>query len=268
VILRFAPLLAAVLFALPAQAKEYLPLSMQGIDIEEHLGGAVDKSLVFTDHTGQQQTLGQLMEGDVPVLLTLNYYRCAMLCNLQLNALIKAIKGARWVPGDQYRIVTISIDPREGWELGRDKRDSYKKTLGMGDVDWTFAVGAEDQIAALADSLGYRFKYDPDQDQWGHTPAVFFLTTEGTISRYLYGLTYVARDLRFAVLDASEGKIGTSVDRFLMSCFHYDSSIGNYQPFAWGVMRAGGVFIMASLSVLMGFMWRIERRRQDAENLS
>lgn len=265
---RFALLMAVLTFALPAQAKEYVPPALQGVDIQEKLGESVNPDLVFTDHTGAERTLGDLLAGDVPVLLTLNYYRCKMLCSLQLNALTTAIKGAKWVPGDQYRIVTVSIDHRENWELGRDKRESYKKSLGMGDVDWTFAVGAEDQIKALADSLGYSFQYDPVQDQWGHTAAVFFLTPQGKISRYLYGLTYISRDLRFAVLDASEGKVGTSVDRFIMSCFHYDSSIGNYQPFAWGVMRAGGAFIVASLSLLMGFMWRIERRRQDVENLT
>ncbi len=264
---RLLPLLAVLCLAVPAQAKEYVPPALQGVDVVEHLGGNVDTSLVFTDHTGTQRTLGELLAGDVPVLLTLNYYRCKMLCSLQLNALLTTIKGAVWRPGDQYRIVTISIDHRESWELGRDKRDSYKKQLGMGDVDWTFAVGSEDQIAALADSLGYEFEYDPIQDQYGHTAAIFFLTPQGRISRYLYGMSYIARDLRFAVLDASEGKVGTSVDRFIMSCFHYDSSIGNYQPFAFGVMRAGGAVIVASLSLLMGFMWRIERRRQDAENL-
>ncbi len=121
-----------VLFVLPAQAKEYVPHTMAGIDVEERLGESVDPGLIFTDHTGTQRTLGELLAGDVPVLLTLNYYRCKMLCNIQLNALSKAIRGAKWVPGDQYRIVTISIDPNEGWELGRDKRDSYKKMLGMG----------------------------------------------------------------------------------------------------------------------------------------
>ena len=245
-----------------------MPPALQGVDIEERLGESIDPSLVFTDHSGAERTLGELLTGDVPVLLTLNYYRCKMLCSLQLNALTKAIKGAKWRPGEQYRIVTISIDHRESWELGRDKRESYKDKVGMGDIDWTFAVGAEDQIAALSDSLGYRFEYDAEQDQWGHTAAVFFLTPAGKISRYLYGLTYLARDLRFAVLDASEGKVGTSVDRFIMSCFHYDSSIGNYQPFAWGVMRAGGAFIVATLTLLMAFMWRIERRRQAAETLS
>jgi protein SCO1/2 len=252
----------------PADGKEFLPLALEGITVAEKLGGMVDGGLRFTDHQGRMVHLADYLDGEKPVLLTLNYYRCKMLCNLQLNALLGALQGMGWKPGEQYRIVTLSIDPREGWELARDKRESYLKALGLGAVEWNFLRGEEPQIRALAESIGYTYRYDGEQDQWAHTPAIFFLSPTGKISRYLYGLTYVSRDVRLALVEAAEGKVGGTVDRLLLSCFHYDSSIGAYAPFAWGVMRAGAVGIVASLAVFLSFMWRIERRRALLEQAS
>jgi protein SCO1/2 len=249
-------------FAGVAVGEELLPAGLEGVEIQERLGQKVDTSLVFTDHTGAERTLRDLLgDDDKPVLLTLNYYRCKMLCNLQLNALLVGLRGMGWKPGDEFRMVTVSIDPREGWELGRDKRQTYLEQLGKGDVDWTFAVGAGDQVNALADSLGYEVKYDPKLDQYAHTAAVFFLSPDGTISRYLYGLTYIARDLRLALLEAGDGKVGTTIDRVILSCFYYDASIGAYGPFAFGVMRLGGILILTTLGMFLSAMWRIEQRR-------
>jgi protein SCO1/2 len=259
----------AVLVALMATTAigvERLPDGLDGVGISERLGEQVDRSLVFTDHSGQERTLGELMGDDgKPVLLTLNYYRCKMLCNLQLNALLDTLRGLGWRPGDQFRIVTVSIDPREGWELGRDKRSSYLGQLGKGDVDWTFAVGAEANIKALADSVGYSYAYDPVLDQYGHTAALFFLGPDGTIARYLYGLRYNARDVRFALMDASSGTVGSTVDRVILSCFYYDAEIGAYGPFAFGVMRLGGLMILTTLGMFLSAMWRIELKRAQTE---
>ncbi len=255
-------LLLTLLLATPALAKEYVPVALQQITVQEHLGGAVDRSLRFTDHEGVEQSLGELMGGDKPVLLTLNYYRCKMLCSVQLNGLLTALRGMGFKAGGDFRIVTVSIDPREGPEVASEKRQSYLTELGNANMDWTFATGDKASIDALADSLGYTYEYDEVQDQFAHTAAIFFLTPTGTISRYLYGLTYVSRDVRMALVEAGEGRIGSAVDRVLLSCFHYDSSVGNYVPFAFGVMRAGGLVIVSTLSLFLGFMWRIERRRK------
>jgi len=266
-----APLLILVALAMcvcgVAEAKEYMPRDLQGVDVQERLGEKIPADLTFTDHTGKRVQLKELVHGDVPVLLTLNYYRCKMLCNLQLNALLKGLRGTGWTPGDQYKIVTVSIDPREGWELAAQKRESYLVDLGLPDADWEFLVGDQESIEELASSVGFQYRYQEELDQYAHTAAIFFLSPDGTISRYLYGLSYMARDIRFALLDAADGKLGTTVDKVLMSCFYYDASIGAYGPFAFGVMRVGGAFIVLSLSIFLSFMWRIERRR-DEEILS
>lgn len=246
-----------------AQGKEYLPSDLHGVDVQERLGEQVPADLTFINHEGERVRLGDLVHGDVPVLLTLNYYSCKMLCNLQLNALLKGLRGTGWTPGQEFRIVTVSIDPREGWELARDKRLNYLDSLELEGATWEFLVGDEASIKTLADSVGFQYRYQEELDQYAHTAAIFFLSPKGTISRYLYGLEYLARDIRFALLDAAEGRLSNTVDKVLMSCFYYDASIGAYGPFAFGVMRVGGAFIVLSLSIFLSFMWRIERRRDE-----
>ena len=250
------------------QAKEYVPRELRDIGVVERLGKDVDTDLLFIDQDGEAVTLGDYLDGEKPVLLTLNYYRCQMLCNLQLNALVPAIKGNGLEPSDDYRIVTVSIDPREGPAVAAAKRLSYLRSLGMGkDVDWSFLTGTEDQIVKLADQVGFAYSYDEKTDQYAHGAAVYFLSPKGTITRYLYGLSYLARDVRFALLDAAEGTLGTTVDRFLLSCFHYDAELGSYAAEAFKIMRLSGVAILFVLTLFLSAMWRIELRRRATEVL-
>ena len=250
------------------QAKEYVPRELRDIGVVERLGKDVDTDLRFIDQDGEAVTLGDYLDGEKPVLLTLNYYRCQMLCNLQLNALVPAIKGNGLEPSDDYRIVTVSIDPREGPAVAAAKRLSYLRSLGMGkDVDWSFLTGTEDQIAQLADQVGFKYSYDAKTDQYAHGAAVYFLSPTGTITRYLYGLSYLARDVRFALLAAAEGTLGNTIDVFLLSCFYYDAAIGSYVAEAWKVMRLGGVGIVLALTLFLSAMWRIELHRRAMEVL-
>lgn len=247
-------------------AEDYVPPALRDLQIEQLIGDSIDLGLQFTDHDGEDVTLGSYFADGKPVLLTLNYYTCRMLCSLQLNAMIPAIKGNGLEPSDDYRIVTVSIDPREGSDLAASKRETYLKALGMGtDVDWSFLVGSEANIAALAKSVGFKFNYDEQTDQFAHGAAVYFLSPKGVITRYLFGLQYLARDVRFALLDAAEGTLGNPVDFFLQSCFYYDAALGSYVAVAWRVMRLGGVAIVLALTVFLSFMWRIEMRRRASE---
>ena len=255
-------------FAADVQGKEYIPQELREIKVVERLGQDVDKTLAFVDHDGKAVTLGDYLDDGKPVLLTLNYYRCQMLCNLQLNALVPGIKGNGLSPSSDYRVVTVSIDPREGPAVAAGKRATYFKALGMGaDVDWSFLTGTEDQIAQLADQVGFKYSYDAKTDQYAHGAAVYFLSPTGTITRYLYGLSYLARDVRFALLAAAEGTLGNTIDVFLLSCFYYDAAIGSYVAEAWKVMRLGGVGIVLALTLFLSAMWRIELHRRAMEVL-
>lgn len=249
-------------------AMERLPDQLDGVGIQEKLGGNLDKSLPFVDHEGRAVQLGQYFQDGKPVLLTLNYYRCKMLCSLQLNALLNGLRGLGWKPGHDFRIVTVSIDSREGAELAAEKRTSYLKALGMGgDVEWHFLTGNRANIERLADQVGFRFKYDAEQDQWAHAPAIYFLSPTAMITRYLYGLEYAARDLKFALIDAGQGKVGSTLDKIILSCFHFDPSIGAYTTFALGVMRLGGFLTLSLMSLIFIPLWRREKARALVEAL-
>ena len=235
------PVVAALVAAGAARAAEPLPKQLEGVGVEEHLGRKLDLDIPFVDEHGKGTLLRDAFRDGRPVLLTLNYYRCKMLCNLQLNALTEALRGLSWTPGREFRVVTVTIDHREGPKLAAEKRKSHLTELGRGEVDWSFLIGTEANIRRLAHEVGFGFKYDKDLDQYAHPAVIQFLSPEGKLTRYIYGIDYQPRDLKFALIEASDGKVGTTVDRVILSCFHYDSSSGRYAPFALGIMRLGGV---------------------------
>ncbi|MGB1277416.1 MAG: SCO family protein, partial [Nannocystaceae bacterium] len=201
-----------------ARAEEPLDPAMGAIDVEEHLGLGLDKSLKFVDHNGNNVTIGDYFDDERPVLLTLNYYRCPVLCNVQLNELTNTLKELDWTAGDEhFRIVTVSIDPREGTDLAAGKRKSHLKELGRGsDVDWAFLTGDAVNVKLLASQIGMGYAYDKNQDQYAHPAVIAFLSPDGRIMRYVYGLTTVPNDLKFGLIEAGEGKIGTTVDRLIL----------------------------------------------------
>jgi protein SCO1/2 len=243
------------------------------VAVDEMLGGELDMDLRFVDHRGDEVRLGDYFDGDRPVLITLNYYRCPTLCNLQLNSLTRTLEGFSesrdWQPGAQYRIVTVSIDPREGPELAAKKRATHLDALGVdpqGDYDWNLLTGDALQVRMLAASLGIGYAYDAEQDQYAHPSVLMFASPEGKVARYLYGLEYQPSDIKFALMEAAEGRVGSPVDKLILSCFHYDASLGEYGPFAMGIMRLGGAAMVLIVGIPMAFVWRRERRRRLASS--
>lgn len=232
--------------------------------VVEQLSQSVDPELRFTDHTGKAVTMGDYFADGKPVLLTLNYYTCETLCSTQLNGLLAGLRDLDWTAGQEFRIVTVSIDPSEGPELAANKRASYLSSLGKGDIEWHFLTGEEDQIQALASSVGFSYAYDETSGQWAHPAVLTFLAPEGYVARYLYGITYPSRDLKFALMEASQGRTGSPVDKLILSCFRYDDSTGEYTPAALGVMRLGGVATLIAMGSLGAVLWRRERKRRDS----
>lgn len=267
-----AGLLAAVLavaglgVAIARGAEPAGPLSpeMRAISVDEQRGVRIDPSLPFVDHEGNAVRIGDYFGDGKPVLVTLNYYRCKVICSVQLDGLADALSKLDWTAGkDGFRVVTVSIDPREGPKLARHKRKMILDKVGRGDdVDWVFLTGEPLAIRALAAQLGVGFAYDAEQDQYAHPAVTVFVSPEGVVTQYLYGLTYQPRDLKFALIEASEGRLGTPVDQLIMSCFHYDASIGRYGPFAFGIMRLGGAATAIVLGTFLLGYWRFERRRK------
>jgi protein SCO1/2 len=256
------PIVVALAAPLLARAEETTPREMDGVDVVEHLNDQVPLDLTFTDEQGKTVRLGDYIDGLHPVILTLNYYACPMLCSMELNGLVEGIKGLDWTPGQQFQVVTVSIDPSEKPELAAAKKANYLKSLGMdgAEAGWHFLTGEHDHIKQLADTVGFGYRYDPAQKQFAHGAAIFVLSPQGKISRYLYGIEFPPKQLRLGLVEAGEGKTGSVVDRFLLRCYHYDPASRKYGVYVWGVMRAGGVLTMVLLGGFLMFLWRRERR--------
>jgi protein SCO1/2 len=248
--------------AAPAGNNTVLAPAMHAVDVDEHPGLDIDKNLTFTDHTGKKVTLGDFLDGKRPVLVTMNYYRCPVLCNVQLNELTEALRQLDWTAGDEhFRIVTVSIDPREDAELAGKKRAAHLASLERGEtVDWNFLTGDALNVRLLAAQLGIQYAYDPEQDQYAHPAVITFLSPEGKIARYVYGLSVNPNDLKFGLIEASEGRVGSTLDRIILSCFHYDATLGRYGPFAFGLMRIAGAATVLLIGTALLVYWRRDRR--------
>jgi len=251
-----------------AHAELDQPLSpeMRAIEVSDHRGERIDTGLTFVDHEGRKVALADFFDGERPVAFTLNYYRCRVVCSVQLNGLAEALAGLDWRAGDDFRVVTLSIDPHETPADAAKKRSNIIDVVGKGDdIDWTFLTGDELPIRALASQLGIGYAYDAEQDQYAHPGVVVFITPDGRVSRYVYGLAYEPLDVKLGLYEAADGKIGSPVDQIYLSCFSYDPSIGRYGPFAMGIMRLGGILTMLVLGTVLFFLWRRERRNSRRE---
>jgi protein SCO1/2 len=153
-------------------------------------------------------------------------------------------------------MVTISIDPDETTELAAAKRQTYLDELGKGDIDWNFLVGTQENIDVVADAIGFRYVYEPKTKQFAHPAVVTFLSPERVVSRYLYGLNYDSRDVKFSLIESANGNVGSTVEKLILSCFIYDSTVGKYTPTAFGIMRLGGVLSVLALGLFTFVLWR------------
>ena len=246
------------------QAKTDTPLEMKEVDVKENLGGMLPLDLQFKDEADQSVLLKDYFKGDKPVLLTLVYYNCPMLCNLILNGVIEGIKELNWVPGDEFEVVSVSISPRETPQLAAEKKANYMKQLGMerADQGWHFLTGQKEAISSLAESVGFSFQYDPSTQDYAHGAVIFFISPEGKITRYLYGASFEEKQLRLALTEAGQGKTGSLIDRFLLRCFQYEPSHQKYAFYIWGAMRTGGALTILILGFFIFGLWRGEKQRQ------
>jgi protein SCO1/2 len=236
---------------------------LKGIDVDDHLGETLPLDLEFVNEDGQTVKLGDYFGQGKPVIVMMGYYECPMLCNLVFNGLSDAVKELGWVPGEKYQIVTVSIDPKETPELATAKKANYIKSLGMPDAGagWAFLTGQQDQIDRLADAIGFKYYYVDERDEYAH-PAVLTLTTEeGRMSRYLFGIAYPKKDIKLAILEASEGKVGSVLDKIILYCYHYDPDSGSYTVFARNVMSIAGVVMVIVFGTFIGALWRREKKK-------
>lgn len=233
------------------------------VDIVEKLNERVPLDASFTDAQGRAVKLGDALRGDKPVLLTLVYYRCESLCSLVLGGLAKAARESGLMLGSDYRMVTISIDPREEPELARERQGRYLQALGAPgqEHDWAFWVGEDAEIRRVAEAVGFKYRYDEGTNQYAHGAAIMALTPDGRVSRYLYGIEYPPRDVKFALIEAAGGKVGTSFDRIVMTCFKFDPNTRRYEVYIFGFIRGGALLVFGALAATLAVFWRREYKR-------
>ena len=212
----------AVAFAQPVVLPGQEAAEMEGVGIEQKLDSMVPGELSFTNSTGEPITVADLMALGKPFILTLNYYRCPMLCSLTLNGMVDGLRGLDWSAGEEFNIVTVSIAPGEGPDLAAQKKKAYLSQYDRESAaeGWYFLTGAEDQITQLADSVGFGYRYDESTGEYAHTSSIIFVTPGGRISRYMNDVSFKPRDLRLALVESSEGRIGSAMDTLLLfNCF-------------------------------------------------
>jgi protein SCO1 len=237
-------------FQYPTQNIDVRPELLKDVGIDQKLNDSVPLDLAFRDEAGETVKLGQFF-GDKPVVLSLVYYNCPMLCTQVMNGMERSLKDVPMDIGKQFSVVTVSIDPTERPALASAKRALYTGLYGRPGATqgWHFLTGDEPQIKQLANAVGFRYAYDPASKQFAHASAIMILTPQGKISRYLYGIQYATRDLRLGLVEASEGKIGTPVDQILLFCYHYDAATGKYSLLISRVLKAAGIFTVLVIGI-------------------
>lgn len=255
----------------PVEGTQQLPAALQDVDIEEKLGAQLPLDARFTTQDGRQVALGDLLRRDRPLLLSLVYFNCPMLCGLILTGQARAMRETGLRPGRDYDALTISFDPTDTTKAAAERQRGYLQAFGDPDAKraWTFATGQEPQIRAVTDALGFRYAYDARTKQYAHVAAIFVLTPGGRVSRYLYGVEFPSKDVRLALVEASEGRVGTSFDRLLLTCYRYDPASRKYEPYVLGVVRIAMLGVLGGLGVMLGVLWRRDlkgRRRRASED--
>jgi protein SCO1/2 len=230
-----------------------LPPALQKVSLEQRLNEQVPLDLVFRDESGREVKLADYFQKGRPVILSLVFYECPMLCNQVLNGLVSSVKTLSFNAGQEFEILTVSFDAREGSELARAKKESYMVRYQRPGTEngWHFLTGSQASIDALTKAVGFNYFYDEQTKQFAHASGIIVLTPEGKIARYFYGIDYAPRDLRFGLIEASENKIGSPVDKLLLYCYHYDPATGKYGAVVMNIMRIGGILTLIAIASLI-----------------
>lgn len=261
----------AALLSVGARAQAQLnldvPEEVKGIDVLEHLDGPLPLDTRFTDDAGNPVTLRDYFKGERPVLLQLGYNKCPMLCNLVLNGAFDGLKGVEWMPGKQFEVLSISVDPTETAALARAKKESYLAEYERpgANLGVHFLTGSELMSKSVADAVGFAYRRQENGD-YAHAAVLVLCTPDGRVSRYMYGTKFEPSDLRMGLLEASQGKIGTTLDKFILWCHIYDANARGYVLQARRVMSIGGLITMLVLGGGLAVFWRAEIRKKQKQS--
>lgn len=261
-------LLVGLLLSTQSIAQQPNPQTLaKEVGIDQKLNAPVPLDLTFRAEDGQLVPLRQFF-GERPVVLALVYYRCPSLCSLILNGVVQSMSQISFDPGKQYEVVVISFDPTETPELAKAKKAAYAKTFGKPSFSagWHFLTGSPESIRQLTSAVGFRYRWDDAGKQFIHASGILVATPAGSVSKYFYGVHYLPRDLRLALVEASKNKIGSPVDQFLLFCLHYDPTKGKYGLVIMNVIRLLGALTVLGLAIfIIGSLLR-DRHKKHRES--
>jgi protein SCO1/2 len=229
---------------------------LEGVTIIDKLDSQLPLSATFRDDHGNPVTLRDVLPKDRPAILQIGYMKCPMLCSLVMNALVRGIQGVDWTVGQQYDIIALSVNPKEGPDLAEGKKAGYVAEYGrpQSAAGWHFLTGEESSIRSVTDAVGFEYRMQ-ENGEYSHAAGIFILTPDGRLSRVLYGVKYDSANVRMALLEASQGKVGTTLDRIILWCHIYDAQAGGYVVMAMRVMQLGGVLTLMLLGGGLGWFW-------------
>lgn len=243
---------------------ESTPQELTGVGIDEHLGASISLDLTFQNSLGVREPLRDFFDGKHPVILNLVYYRCPNVCHYLLDGFTNSVMKLPWAVGREFQVVTVSINPEETVEDAKKKRQQilhrYRHNSAV--TGWHFLTGEEKNIRKLADEVGFLYQYDPQRKEYAHPSVIFVLTPDGKISRYLYGIQFNRLDLKLALLEAADGKIGSVVDKLLLYCYHYDPKNRKYALIALNSMKVAGSATVLGLIFLFFFLSRSRKSKK------
>ena len=248
-----------------AQTPGEIPDELAGVGIEEHLGETLSADIPFVDSEGNAVTLGDYFDGDRPVALAFVYHNCPMLCSLILDGMTSGMLASELDLGEDYQALAVSFDPRDTPERAAEVKARYLERFdgARAAEGFHFLTGSQESIDRITDEIGFGFAWNERQQEFAHTAAVYFISPEGTITRYLYGIEFPARDFRTALLEASDGRVGSPLDQLILYCFQYDPDAGSYVLHATNAMKVGGLLTLILLGGFLMFLWRRERTKLD-----
>ncbi len=248
------------------QDQQNIPPELVDVGVDEHLDGQVPLDAMFKDEAGKVVRFGDYVDGKRPLLLVLAYHSCKTLCPFVQNGALDALKGVPWTIGRDFDVITLSIDPRDTPAMASDKKKSMVASYDREGASkgWHFLVGDAQNAHLVADAVGWKYHQDP-QGEFAHPSAVMLLKPNGRVARYLYGIEFPPSDLRLGLLEASEGKSITTVERILLYCYHYDPRDRKYSLLATHVMQVGGGATVLLLGFFVGGLWLKERRKKSVQ---
>ena len=233
------------------------PPLLRNVGIDQKLDAQLPLDLTFRDETGRTVELGEYF-GDKPVVLSLVYFSCPMLCTMVENGVLNTLETLKFDVGDEFNVLTVSFDPKDTPQDAAAKKRVYVGLYGRKKASqgWHFLTGDEPSIQALTKAVGFRYNYDPETGQYAHATAIMVLTPQGKLSRYFYGIQYPAGDLRLALVEASNNKIGNPVDELLLFCCQYNPATGRYGLIISRALQIAGLITILSLGTLILVMSR------------